>query len=111
MLSFERHNADGALTYSRTAEYGRDTVDDFMAPFRRDVSNQRIIRIRGTLYSRDADPAEFDYFLHVPREWRLTVVGPGELFLYANENYTNSVDNPIEPGEEDLTLWASNAAG
>ena len=111
VLSFERHNADGALTYSRTAEYGRDTVDDFMAPFRRDVSNQRIIRIRGTLYSRDADPAEFDYYLHVPREWRLTVVGPGELFLYANENFTNSVDNPIEPGEEDLTLWASNAAG
>ncbi len=111
VLSFERHNADSALTYSRTAEYGRDTVDDFMAPFRQDVSNQRIIRIRGTLYSRDADPAEFDYYLHVPREWRLTVVGPGELFLYANENFTNSVDNPIEPGEEDLTLWASNAAG
>ena len=82
-----------------------------MAPFRRDVSNQRIIRIRGTLYSRNADPVELDYFLHVPREWRLTVVGPGELFLYANENFTNSVDNPIEPGEEDLTLWASNAAG
>ena len=111
VLSFERHDADGTLTYSRTAEYGRDKVDDFMAPFRRDVSNQRIIRIRGTLYSRDADPVEFDYFLHVPKEWRLTVVGPGELFLYANENFTNSVDNPIEPGEEDLTLWASNAAG
>ena len=111
VLSFERHDADGTLAYSRTAEYGRDTVDEFMAPFQRDVSNQRIIRIRGTLYSRDADPAEFEYYLHVPREWRLTVVGPGELFLYANENFTNSVDNPIEPGEEDLTLWASNAAG
>ena len=111
VVSFERYNADGTLTYSRTAEYGRDKAEDFMAPLRKDVSNQRIIRVKGTWYEGGLNPAPIDYYLHVPKNWKLTLIAWGDLFLYANEGFTGAVDNPIEPGEEDLTLWATNAAG
>ena len=110
VVSFERYSADGTLTYSRTAEYGRDKAEDFTAPSRKDVSNQRIIRLKGTWYS-ETGFEELDYFLHVPKNWELTLIAWGDLFLYANEGFTGAVDNPIEPGEEDLTLWVTNAAG
>lgn len=111
VLSFERYDAKGRLTYSRETEYGRDKVGEFMAPLLKDVSNHRIIRVKGTWYEAGFGPEPIDYFLHVPKDWKLTLIAWGDLFLYANEGFTGAVDNPIEPGEEDLTLWATNAAG
>ena len=111
VLSFERYGADGVLTYARVAEYGRDKVTDFMAPLRQDVSDQRVIRLN-VLWYEDGNESGYDRFLHVPREWQLTVIGTnGLLFLYEREDMSGAVDNPIEPGNDDLTLWATNAAG
>jgi len=111
VLSYERYAADGTLTYARVAEYGRDRVTDFMAPLRQNVSDQRIVRLNVVWYD-GGDESRYELFLHVPREWQLTVLGTnGLLFLYETEGMSGSVDNPIPPGSDDLTLWGTNAAG
>ena len=111
VLSFERRSADGTLTYARVAEYGRDRVTDFMAPLRQNVSDQRVVRLNVAWYE-NGDESRYDLFLHLPRAWQLTVLGTdGLLFLYETEDMSGSVDNPIPPGNDDLTLWGTNAAG
>ena len=111
VLSYERYAADGTLTYARIAEYGRDRVTDFMAPLRQNVSDQRIVRLNVVWYD-GGDESRYELYLHVPREWQLTVLGTnGLLFLYETEGMSGSVDNPVPPGYDDLTLWGTNAAG
>ena len=111
VLSLERYGADGVLIYSRTAEYGRDRVSDFMAPLREDVSDQRIVRLNVVWYDNEVSTS-YMLFLHLPREWQLTVIGSGGLlYLYEQENMSVPADNPIPPGKDDLTVWGTNAAG
>ena len=111
VLSFERRSADGTLTYARVAEYGRGKVTDFMAPLTRNVSDQRVVRLNVVWYE-DGNESRYERYLHLPREWQLTVLGiDGLLYLYETEDMSGSVDNPIPPGNDDLTLWGTNAAG
>lgn len=110
VLDYARYDPDGALLYTRHMEYGLDQVAAFIEPLRRDVSDQRIIRCNVTLYDQTSSE-QFELYLHVPRAWELTFIGRGDLFLYAKENFSSSVSNPVEPGQDDLTLWITNAAG
>ena len=111
VLSFERYDADGKLTYARVAEYGRDRVTDFMAPLTRNVSDQRVVRLNVVWYE-NGDESSYERYLHLPRAWQLTVLGiDGLLYLYETEDMSGPVDNPIPPGNDDLTLWGTNAAG
>ena len=82
-----------------------------MAPLRQNVSDQRVVRLNVAWYE-NGDESRYDLFLHLPRAWQLTVLGTsGLLFLYETEDMSGSVDNPIPPGNDDLTLWGTNAAG
>jgi hypothetical protein len=112
VLDYMMYRADGTLLMERHTEYGRDKVEDFMAPAIGNIRDLRSVKYNIKYYGNEGEKA-YTLFFHLPRAWEFSLEAyfDGELFFYADEGLTVPAENLIEPGDEDLVFWATNAAG
>ena len=113
VLEYRQYGADGNLTYERRMTYGRENVKEFISPAIGNIRDVRNVQYNVRYFGGDGEETESRLFFHVPRAWEfsLSTWMAGEMYFYADENYSRPVENLVEPGEGDLVFWVTDAAG
>ena len=112
VLDYMKYEADGTLAMERHMTFGREIVKENISSAIGNIHDLRNVKYNIRYFTADGEK-DCVLFFHLPRAWEFSLESyfDGELFFYADEGLTVPVENRIDPGDEDLVFWATNAAG